>query len=138
MDCIFCKIIAGEIPSNKVYEDDKVIAFLDISPVADGHSLVVPKAHYELMAEMPEDALSAAVMAVKRVSEGVLKAVGASSFNLYLNNGKEAGQLVPHFHWHIIPRHSADGLELWHGSSYPEGKAAELKEKIAAAIVNAS
>lgn len=136
MSCIFCKIIAGEIPSHKVYEDDKVIAFLDISPVADGHVLVVPKAHYELMAEMPEDALIAAILAVKRVAEGVLKAVGASSFNLYLNNGKEAGQLVPHFHWHIIPRHSADGLELWHGGSNPEGKAAELKEKIAAAIVN--
>ncbi len=138
MDCIFCKIIAGEIPSHKVYEDDKVIAFLDISPVSDGHTLVVPKAHYELMAEMPEDALNAAVMAVKRVSQGVLEAVGASSFNLYLNNGKEAGQLVPHFHWHIIPRHSADGLELWHGGSYSEGKAAELKEKISAAIVNAA
>lgn len=130
MDCIFCKIIAGEIPALKVYEDDKVIAFLDIAPVAEGHTLVVPKAHYQLMAEMPQDALSALVGAVKRVAEGVLKATGASSFNLNLNNGKEAGQLVPHFHWHIIPRQTGDGLELWHGGKYEPGRDLELAAQI--------
>ncbi|MFA6526346.1 MAG: HIT family protein [Candidatus Buchananbacteria bacterium] len=130
MDCIFCKIIAGEISSNKIYEDDKVVAFLDINPVNPGHVLVVPKAHYELMAQMQENALSAVVGAVNRVSQGVLKAVGADSFNLYLNNGKTAGQLVPHFHWHIIPRHSGDGLELWHGKAYGEGEAQIVAKKI--------
>lgn len=130
MSCIFCKIFAGEIPSHKVYEDDKVVAFLDINPVNPGHVLVVPKAHYELMAQMPEDALSAVVGAVNRVSQGVLKAVGADGFNLYLNNGKTAGQLVPHFHWHIIPRFSGDGLELWHGKTYGEGEAEIMAGKI--------
>lgn len=130
MDCIFCKIVAGEIPAHKIYEDGEVLAFLDIAPVLDGHALVIPKAHYELMAEIPEDALSAVMGAVNRVSQGVLKAVGASSFNLCLNNGKEAGQLVPHFHWHIIPRQAGDGLELWHGKPYAEGRAEEAAEMI--------
>lgn len=103
--CVFCKIIAGEIPCHKVYEDDSVLALLDIGPIAEGHTLVVPKSHAERL-----DAIAAAEGAaigavLPRVARAVLKATGASDFNVLQNNGESAGQAVWHVHFHVIPRH---------------------------------
>ena len=130
MNCIFCKIIAGEITSYKVYEDDKTLAFLDISPVNPGHTLVIPKEHYANMSELPDEILCHLAKVVKKIAPAILSAVGSQGFNLGLNNGSVSGQLVDHFHWHIMPRFEDDGWELWHGKTYGEGQAEEIIEKI--------
>lgn len=130
MDCIFCKIVAGEIPSYKVYEDGEVMAFLDITPVNPGHTLVIPKTHYGNLLELPEEALCVLAKAVKKIAPAVMNGTGANSFNLGLNNGASAGQAVDHVHFHIMPRFEGDGRELWHGTSYADGEAQKLADKI--------
>jgi histidine triad (HIT) family protein len=113
-DCIFCKIIAGEIPSHKVYEDDRVLAFLDIRPLNPGHTLVVPKSHADTwLANGDEDAMATASVA-RKIAPAILRAVGADACNVTSNIGKAAGQVVFHTHFHIIPRHENDGYKSWH------------------------
>ncbi len=129
-NCIFCKIIAGEIPSYKVYEDDEVLAFLDITPVNFGHTLVIPKKHYENLVSLPEELAEKVFAVAKKIAPAITSGVGAEGFNLTLNNGPVAGQAVGHVHFHIIPRFSGDGYELWRGKEYPAGKAGEIAEKI--------
>ncbi len=131
-ECIFCKIIKGEIPSYKVYEDDKVLAFLDISPVNPGHTLLIPKEHYENTLETPVEILQHMTEVVKKIVPGILKAVDADSWNLGVNNGATAGQVVFHTHWHIMPRFANDGHGLWKGKEYEEGKAEKIINKIKA------
>ena len=130
MNCIFCKIISGEFPSHKVYEDDDILAFLDITPVNPGHTLVVPKQHYCDLLNLPEDLACKIVSVIKKITPAILAGVGTDNFNLGLNNGKKAGQAVDHFHWHIMPRFEDDGYELWHGREYKAGEAEEVLEKI--------
>jgi histidine triad (HIT) family protein len=109
-DCIFCKIIAGEIPCFKLYEDAETLAFMDINPVHDGHCLVIPKTHSANVFEiMPEDFAAAARTAAK-VAKAVNAAVQPDGINLMQANGEGAGQSVGHFHLHIIPRRMNDGL----------------------------
>lgn len=123
MDCLFCKIIKGEIPSAKVYEDDELIAFLDIKPVNPGHVLIIPKQHFASMVETPE-ALAGSMMAlVPSLGKAVMQAAAAKGFNVAVNNGRVAGQLVDHVHLHIMPRHEQDGYELWHGKPYETSEA---------------
>ncbi len=129
-DCIFCKIVKGEIPCHKVYEDDDVLAFLDISPVNPGHTLVIPKRHYADLLELPEVEAQRLIARVKKISPAVISGVEAQAFNLNLNNGKVSGQEVAHVHWHIVPRFEGDGRELWHGRPYGEGEVEEILEKI--------
>lgn len=131
-DCLFCKIIKGDIPGAKVYEDDKVLAFLDIKPINPGHVLVAPKEHYANILDTPEEILSAVISAVKKIAPAVLTAVNAKGFNLGVNNGSDAGQLVPHLHFHIMPRHLDDGYRLWDGKAYANGE----MDKIKTAIIN--
>ena len=114
-DCLFCKIIAGDIPATKVYEDDEVIAFLDIHPVNDGHTLVIPKEHYAMLSDTPDDIAASLMRVVPHLSRSILKAVGAEAFNIGVNNGKIASQSVDHVHLHIIPRFEGDGQIPWHG-----------------------
>ena len=102
--CIFCKIIAGEIPAYKVYEDDHAIAFLDIAPFEKGHVLVVSKCHAERLTDLPQDALTNLFSAVQTVAAQVAKNLPCDGFNLLQNNGACATQTVPHVHVHIIPR----------------------------------
>jgi histidine triad (HIT) family protein len=130
MDCLFCKMIAKEIPVNLVYEDEKVIAVLDINPVNPGHTLVIPKAHSENVAVAADRDLIALVMAVKKIAPAVCGATSCAGWNLEVNNGNAAGQLIDHTHWHIVPRQLNDGLRHWPGHPYAAGEAA----KIAAAI----
>ena len=136
MDCIFCKIIAGEIPSFKVYEDESVLAFLDIAPVNPGHTLIVPKKHYENMEEIPEDELSWLAVAIKKVGKAVKDGLGAEGYNITENNDPIAGRIVPHLHFHVIPRREGDGLKLWPQGKYGEGEAEEVARQIAKRITH--
>lgn len=130
MDCIFCKIIRGELPSVKVYEDEKILAFLDISPVNPGHTLVVPKEHFENILDTPEETLSELITAVKKLAPAVMKGSGAPAFNLGVNNGSEAGQVVQHTHFHVMPRYQGDGYKLWGSKPYGAGEMENIGEKI--------
>jgi len=133
-DCLFCKIISGEIPSQKVYEDENFIAFLDINPVTPGHTLVVPKKHSNNILDTDEDVLCELGKILKKISEAVCRGMGTGSFNLNQNNGEISGQAIPHLHWHVVPRYPDDGLRLWPGNPYPEGEDVIIAEKIKAAF----
>lgn len=108
-DCLFCKIVAGKIPSNKIYEDDSVFAFLDINPASEGHTLVLPKKHFNSFTEMDSGEVASLFEAVRKLTSAVEKAFSAEGSNIGINNGKVAGQEVPHTHVHIIPRKRGDG-----------------------------
>ena len=129
-DCIFCKIISGEIPAQRVYENEKSLAFLDIRPVNPGHTLVAPKKHFENLLDAPPDVLVAMMDATQKVAKAILLATGDESFNLGVNNGAVAGQVVFHLHLHIMPRHPNDGHHLWSGKEYQVGEAEKLAQKI--------
>ncbi|MFH0854321.1 MAG: HIT family protein [bacterium] len=133
-NCIFCKIIMGYIPSYKIYEDDVVCAFLDIMPVSKGHTLVVPKVHYENIFDTPEDVLCKIISVIKKITPAVLKAVEAEGFNLGVNNGTIAGQVVEHIHFHIMPRFNFDRLKLWEGGAYESEEAEEIQARISEEI----
>ncbi len=107
--CVFCKIARGEIPAKIVYENSKIIAFLDINPRNEGHTLVIPKTHYQSLLDMPEEILSELLIVAKKLCEKMKNKLQAKGFNLVINIGKVAGQEVPHFHLHIIPRYPDDG-----------------------------
>lgn len=109
MDCLFCKIIFGEIPCHKVYEDDFSFAFLDISPSTEGHTVVIPKKHFENFMEMGEEDAGKLFTSVRIVASKVQNGLGVEGSNIGFNNGKVAGQEVPHIHIHIIPRRDGDG-----------------------------
>jgi len=125
-DCIFCKIIAGEIPCARVYEDERILAFLDIGPIARGHTLVVPKGHFPTLLELPESEGEALLRALRLVAGAVMKETRASGFNCIQNNFAPAGQTVFHSHWHIIPRFDDDGLPGWAGGRYADSD--EMRE----------
>lgn len=111
--CIFCRIVKGELPSTRVYEDDHVLAFLDINPIAKGHLLVIPKGHYATLLDIPEDLFSAIMPVIAKLGKAVMAATGAAGFNCLQNNFPASGQIVFHAHWHIIPRFEGDGLKHW-------------------------
>ena len=111
-DCVFCKIIAGQIPSYKVYEDEVVFAFLDITPLVKGHTLVVPKAHHATVMETPGEVLGAVNERIPKISRAVLAATGAKACHVLVNNGSEAMQSVHHLHYHILPRVAGDGFHI--------------------------
>lgn len=127
-DCIFCKIIKGEIPSTKVYEDKNTIAFLDINPITSGHLLVSPKEHAETIEEISEKSLTEAIKVTKKLIS-VLDQLNEGC-NIGLNNKVAAGQLVPHVHFHLIPRNKGDGLKHWSGKKYDKGQAEAIADKI--------
>lgn len=130
-NCIFCKIIKGEIPSAKVYEDKDVFSFLDIMPANKGHCLIIPKKHYESLIGIPDDYLSAMIKAAKKVAKALTLSVGNGAYNIMMNNGKEAGQLVGHAHIHIIPRFKNDRLRLkWSHKKYNDKELESIQEKI--------
>lgn len=129
-DCIFCKIIRGEIPSLKVYEDDRVFAFLDIQPVNVGHTLVVPKAHAENCLATPDEDMAAIMRVVRRIGDAALKATGAQGFNVGINCGAAAGQIVMHTHVHVMPRFDGDGLKHWPKREVAKGEMESTARKI--------
>ena len=129
-NCIFCNISAGEIPADKVFENENLLAFLDIKPVNPGHVLIIPKKHFADLTEMSED-LIAEIMAIgKKIGQKILDFGLGQGFNICINTKKAAGQVVGHFHIHIIPRTESDGLELWKGKDYQDGEIAKIIAKI--------
>ena len=133
-DCIFCKIVKGEIPSAKIYEDEKTLAFLDIAPVNIGHTLVIPKEHFRSIYEIPENLLAETMKTAKKIS-GVIKNT-SDGVNVTINNGGAAGQIIFHFHVHVIPRLASDGFGPWHGRRpYKEGEMQEVARKISSQIL---
>ena len=108
-NCIFCKIIAGEVPKYTVYEDDHTVAFLDIHPVSKGHTVVIPKVHAEFLLDLNGEITKEFFLGVKRSLERVEKVLSPDGFNVGWNHGSAGGQAVPHLHVHIIPRWNGDG-----------------------------
>jgi len=130
MDCIFCKIIAGEIPAAKIYEDEKCLAFLDISPVTNGHALLIPKEHYQSIGDTPDELVAYLFVKVKELMPKIKKAMQADYVVLSV-----AGTEVPHLHIHIIPRNHNDGLAgFWPTKKYAEGEMAAIAETISKEI----
>ena len=138
MDCIFCDIIKGKAEAEILYENEKVISFLDIRPVNYGHTLVVPKKHYENFLVLPPEELQALVEAVQLISGAVRESINADGFNIVVNNGKAAGQSVFHFHFHIIPRFNNDFKFKPNFKSYATGSMKEFADKIRLACLNLS
>lgn len=130
-DCIFCRIAAGKIPSSQVFQTEDTLAFLDIAPIAEGHTLLIPKQHCSRLEECPVQVLERLAFVLPRVAAAVQKAMGADGYNVLCNNGRSAGQVVEHLHFHIIPRKMGDGIfHRWPSFQYPEGKADLLAAKI--------
>lgn len=136
-DCIFCKIIAGEIPCFKVFEDEKVLAFADINPISEGHTLIIPKGHYENLWEIPENELLAVQRASKAVAAAIRTALSPEGIACLQLNGKAVNQVVMHYHFHLIPRQSHEPeLKMTAWEMVPGDMEAirETSEKIAAAV----
>lgn len=129
MDCIFCKIAKGKIPSFKVYESNNVLSFLDINPLTKGHCLVIPKEHFENIFYIDKNILEEVISVGKIVSEKINKNLNSDGIRLSQSNGKVAGQEVMHFHLHIIPRYKDDGIDnsMTATSHRPQADFGELK-----------
>lgn len=138
MPTVFTRIIKGEIPSHKVYEDSHVFAFLDINPLSRGHTLVIPKEEKVTLDQLSDDAAAALGRALPRLCRAVMKATGASAYNILQNNGPLAHQAVPHVHFHIIPRYDQpmdSGLSIeWEPSKLDGSAGAAMAQSIAAAL----
>lgn len=133
-DCVFCKIVRGELPCFKVHEDERTLAFLDIHPVNPGHTLVIPKARdTRNIFDVSAEDWRATTETARKVAQRIEKAVGADGVNVIMNNRSNAGQVVDHPHIHIIPRFKGDGLTHWKHASYKKGEAEEVLAKILAA-----
>jgi len=130
-DCVFCKIVAGELPAAKLIETDKALSFLDTNPINPGHALIVPKRHVCSMLDLQQDELHATMFLVKRVAAAVIEATGSPAFNVLQSNGPEAGQVIDHCHFHVIPRRADDGVSLeGRHMSYKPGEIEALQQAI--------
>ncbi|MDR2503011.1 MAG: HIT family protein [Deltaproteobacteria bacterium] len=134
--CIFCAIIRGEVPCVKIYEDDNVLAFLDLHPVRPGHTLVLPKTHAATLLELEPGSGEAVIQAMRKVGRAMRAGLGAEGFNCLQNNFAAAGQEVMHLHWHVIPRNKGDGLAfIWNPGKYADqDEMAAWAEKLGAHI----
>jgi histidine triad (HIT) family protein len=134
--CVFCKIVAGKIPSTKVYENDEVLAFVDIGPIVKGHILVIPKEHFDPLTALPPALLARVAEAVQRIAKAQFSALKADGVNVFQANGAAAGQVVPHVHFHVIPRFNDDGHRWnWKSIAYTDpSEAAILAARIRAAL----
>ena len=125
-NCIFCKIIKGEVPCYKIYEDEKVLAFLDINALSKGHTLVIPKKHAENIFEIEPEELEALILVVQKLSKRIKERLSPQGINILQRNGEGAGQEVLHFHFHIVPRYADDTVILPATSSYQTKNLSEL------------
>lgn len=126
-NCIFCKLANGEIPTNTVYEDDDFRVFMDASPATKGHSLIVPKQHFDNLFDMDEELAGKVLTVSKKVASNLKEKLGCEGLNLVQNNGEIAGQTVFHFHMHVIPRYSGDGQSInWRPGSPEDGELEEV------------
>lgn len=118
MDCIFCDIISSSREGHFIYEDDSHVAFLDKYPIDKGHTLVVPKQHYEKITDMPEEMVGILFSKIPKIAQAIMKTTGAVAFSLAQNNGRAAKQIIPHVHVHIIPRYAEMGA-VWTKRNIP-------------------
>ena len=132
-DCIFCKISKGEIPCDKIYEDEISLAFLDINPVNLGHALVIPKEHFQNIYDLPENIAAHLIKIAKKIGTA-LKKIGSDGTNITTNNGEAAGQIIFHSHIHVIPRFINDNLSHWPTKKYKEGEVKKIIKKITQAL----
>lgn len=121
-DCVFCKIVLGKIPCVKLFENESVLAFLDIMPASKGHLLVIPKKHHVTLLDSSHEELNEIMKVVQKVSAAAVKATKADGFNVLQSNHAVAGQVIPHLHFHVIPRHGNDGLHFQLGREKAEEK----------------
>lgn len=134
--CIFCKIVEKEIPATVIYEDDEVLAFMDIGPIVKGHALVIPKEHFDPVSGTPDEIVAKLHVTAKKIATAQMNAFGAEGVNIMQNNGRAAGQEVDHIHVHVIPRFENDGHHWnWNPKKYDDfdemtALANQLKEKI--------
>ena len=133
-ECVFCEIVRGESPVSWTYQDDTVVAFMDVQPITHGHMLVVPREHAVLMSQVSEPAAMRTFKVARKLGEVVRRTLGASGVNLFVADGEIAFQDVPHFHVHVIPRYPKDGFGLTFPSSYEHPPARAQLDAIAAAI----
>jgi histidine triad (HIT) family protein len=120
-ECLFCKIVANKIPATKVYEDEEVLAFMDIGPIINGHTLVIPKKHHDPVTDTPDELLGKLHQIAKKVARAQMNGLGAEGVNIMQNNGTAAGQVVPHIHIHVIPRFNDDGHHWnWNAGKYTD------------------
>ena len=130
-DCLFCKMAAGQIPVTKIYEDDVVLSFLDIGPISDGHTLVIPKQHYEKLHTCPPELLAQVASRTGKIAGAVMSAMKSDGYNILCNNGRAAGQVIEHLHFHIIPRLTGDGVfNRWPAFKYNKGQIEKFAEQI--------
>ena len=129
-DCVFCKIISGTLPSEKIYEDEETFAFLDIKPVNPGHTLIVSKAHYRNIFDIPEPVWLSMMKTTHRLVPIIKESTNAGGINISMNNERPAHQLVFHAHVHVIPRFEGDPHKPWTGKEYKEGEKESIGEKI--------
>ncbi len=139
MECVFCKIVKGELPARKVYEDEDVIAFLDINPITKGHTLVVPKKHYKNVLDAPYEVIEKVNRVAAMIARASIKALGAKGVNIITNAEPVAGQVVMHYHVHVIPRYDDDELKYeYKGYKYEEGEADEVAQKLHSSVLGAT
>jgi histidine triad (HIT) family protein len=131
-NCIFCKIIAGEIPSATVYEDDDFKAIMDIFPAAKGHIIILPRKHSANLFELDDEIAAKALLIARKLAKAMKEELKCDGINLLQNNGEAAGQSVFHFHIHLIPRFNGDQIKMaWTQGKYADGEAAALAASIA-------
>jgi histidine triad (HIT) family protein len=124
-------MVDGQIPVTKIYEDDVVLSFLDIGPISDGHTLVIPKQHFEKLHDCPTKLLSEVGSRLGKIAKAVVDAMDSDGYNILCNNGRAAGQLVEHVHFHIIPRNTGDGVfDRWPAYKYQKGQIEQIANKI--------
>lgn len=133
-DCIFCEILKGNLPASYTYQDDTVVAFMDIQPITHGHMLVVPRAHAALMSEVEDSVALRSFRVARQLGSVVRKTLGAAGVNLFVADGEAAFQDVPHFHVHVIPRYPNDGFGLTFPTTYSQPPSRAELETIAEAI----
>lgn len=134
-ECVFCSIVAGDIPCAKVYEDAQVLAFLDIHPVTPGHVLLIPKEHFPLLTDIPEETMAALGRAMPRLARALVRATGAQGFNVFQSNGHCAGQEIMHAHFHLIGRRAGDGIGIRPApGAYRKGELERCRDAILSAL----
>ena len=133
-DCLFCKIVAGEIPATKVYEDKNTLAFLDINPVNPGHTLIIPKKHSRNIFDIEKEDLVNVTNNIQKIAKAIKKGLNPDGINIISNNEPAAGQVIFHTHTHIVPRFTGDGFKHWQGTPYKNNETEEVAEKIKEAL----
>lgn len=134
-DCIFCKIASGEIPCPKVLETPDCVAFLDIAPLAPGHTLLIPRRHVADITSAPPEMVTSLALELPRLAQALIKSSGASGLNILQNTGVSSGQAVFHLHIHLIPRREGDSLGFrWNAGSYGTGEGESMRRRIVAAL----